>query len=980
MPTLEDINEIKSHLFEIGHEPSILAERGESPVDIEPPETGLPEDLNDLFGEEPELEEPEPEEEIITEMSEESADVLAAASTPEVPDFSDMVPEAAQFEEEFSMDDTEALEAGFGMEDFESEEIETGPEEPESFDSFDLDTEDDGVGPASEEEFTLPDLGEEQKTEDSGFSDSETIEFEDENLETPGLPEEDDFSLPEMSEEPESIGLPEGDEDFSLPEIVDDTVEQDESLEFDLSMEGEAGESESLDTDIDLSPEGSDSSEADDLDLEEFKIVEEDSEDEDFEVDEFNLGDLGQDFGVLEDTEDLTFSAPESTSFELTEPGEPDAENGELEGEPFQISDEDFNKLTATLNILPRNLKLIIEEYIGEKNLSGEKLKRLTDALIAGKSPKEIASVTSRITGQKIKIPSRYEKRSGINFEEEKQSFAYMFRHSILPLLKLVMIGIVLVSALTYVGYKFIYKPVYALVLYNKGYKQLENQYYTKANEYFDRAVQQKIFRKQFYRYAEGFSDDKQWNFSEKKYDQLLRYYPLDKKGTLDYARMEFESLYNYEKASDLLKNFLKVKENVTDYDALLLYGDVNLEWGGENPSSYEEARRAYARIMKNYGVTDKVLFRMMKYFIRTDDPKEVDALKERFQADDELVVEPDVYAELAEYQINRNDLDDVKDLLFRAREVDQTLPEIHYQLARFFRKIGDPIEEDKALAQAMHYLKEKEPLSLRRREEMIDIYRRTGERYYAKKEYLHAQESYTKGIELLQESRKLSVVRPGKPDYGKMYADLGDIYYFISGDLDRALSMYETAEKEEYHDTLVNYKKGFIYYTKEDYRKALLDFYNAAGDFSTNTNLLFATANTLFEKGDLFLAQGYYNHLMDILENRLNSEIPLQLNMRHDQQKLMQNLVAATNNLGVTMYGLYMRTGDPDKFTQALVSFTESNDYFDTLTRDPETLTRADLINLAFLNQKKLLYPVKDYTLQIYRDIPKDMEYLNFD
>lgn len=320
MPTLEDINEIKSHLFEIGHEPSILAERGESPVDIEPPETGLPEDLNDLFGEDLELEEPEPEEEITTEMSEESADVLDAVSTPEVPDFSDMVPEAAQFEEGFSMDDTEALEAGFGMEDFESEEIETGPEEPgspenesedletfelpeeddfslpevseepESFDSFDLDMEDDGVGPASEEEFTLPDLGEEQKTENSGFSDSETIEFEDENLETPGLPEEDDFSLPEMSEEPESIGLPEGDEDFSLPEIADDTVEQDESLEFDLSMEGEAGESESLDTDIDLSPEGSDSSEADDLDLEEFKVVEEDSEDEDFEVDEFNLG------------------------------------------------------------------------------------------------------------------------------------------------------------------------------------------------------------------------------------------------------------------------------------------------------------------------------------------------------------------------------------------------------------------------------------------------------------------------------------------------------------------------------------------------------------------------------------------------------------------------------------------------------------------------------------------------------------------
>ncbi len=940
MPTLEDINKIKSQLLETGHEPSILAERGEEHVDIELPEQGLPDDLNELFDDDFDLDEPEDlfgedvPEDIPENIPEENTEDLFGEDIPEdlpgegreedaleeepedlfgddipdlpedisedisegepeevagddVPDFSDMVPEAASLEEdmdEFSMDDTNILEAGFGAEEPDDE---------------------------PDDEFALPDF------------DEETEE-----------PEEIEVS-PDVSEA-ESPGASQ-----ELPE------------EFDLSM--------------DEDEEG--------IDLEEFEIADDEAADEDFEIDEFNLGDLGQDFGVLEESEDLTFTPREKSSEVSAELAEPEEE------ELYQISEEDFKKIKGTLNTLPRNLKIVIEEYIGEKNLSGEKLKRITDALIAGKSPKEIAAITGKVTGQKIKIPAQYEKRSGINFEEEKDSFSYIFRHTVLPLMEMVVLGAAAIVLATFLGYKFVYKPVYALVLYDKGYKQLEDNHYPQANEYFKRAVKQHVFKKQFFRYAEGFISNKQWSFAEGKYDQLLKFYPLDKKGTLDYARMEFKDLYNYEKASALLKKFLSNEKNITDYDALLLYGDVNLEWGGEDKNHYETARRAYARIMENYGVQNKILFRMMKYFIRTDDYKQVKILKLRFRADKDLKVDPAVYAELAAYQMKRNDLGDVKQILMRAKGVDPSLPEIHYQLARYFRKVGDTVEEDKALSQAMHYLKAEDHLSSKRTEELIDIYRRTGERAYARKEYIHAQEYYNQGIDLLNNSRKLSIVPPVNADYGKMFADLGDIYYFQSGELDKALSMYETAQKEEdTNDTRLYYKIGYIYYAKNNYKEALLNFYNAAGNFSTNTNLLYATANTLYNSNDLFMAQGYYNHLLDILESRLQAEVPLQLNSRSDQRKLLQDLIAATNNLGVTLYGLYKRTGKPEDFTQALVSFTESDDYYDRLTRNQETMVRAGSINLAFLNQKKLLYPVKGYTLQLYRDIPRDMDLFNFE
>ena len=49
MPRLEDIEQFKSDLNALGHEPSILAERGERLEDVAVPEQGLDEDLDALL-------------------------------------------------------------------------------------------------------------------------------------------------------------------------------------------------------------------------------------------------------------------------------------------------------------------------------------------------------------------------------------------------------------------------------------------------------------------------------------------------------------------------------------------------------------------------------------------------------------------------------------------------------------------------------------------------------------------------------------------------------------------------------------------------------------------------------------------------------------------------------------------------------------------------------------------------------------------
>ncbi|MEW5818401.1 MAG: tetratricopeptide repeat protein, partial [Spirochaetota bacterium] len=176
-----------------------------------------------------------------------------------------------------------------------------------------------------------------------------------------------------------------------------------------------------------------------------------------------------------------------------------------------------------------------------------------------------------------------------------------------------------------------------------------------------------------------------------------------------------------------------------------------------------------------------------------------------------------------------------------------------------------------------------------------------------------------------------------------------------------------------------IRFKKGFIYYMRQLYMDALIEFYTAAGAFSDNRNLMFATANTLFKRNDFFAAQGYYNHLLDILELEKSRIKYLLLEERKDHLSLIQYLMKVYNNLGVTLNKLSERSGDPEKYSLGLVYLTRSTEYSDTLTRNPETLERTEAMNMALLNTRGVFYPRSGFELQIYNNIPRDLEELLF-
>ncbi|MFW5684507.1 MAG: hypothetical protein ACOC1I_06625, partial [Spirochaetota bacterium] len=161
---------------------------------------------------------------------------------------------------------------------------------------------------------------------------------------------------------------------------------------------------------------------------------------------------------------------------------------------------------------------------------------------------------------------------------------------------------------------------------------------------------------------------------------------------------------------------------------------------------------------------------------------------------------------------------------------------------------------------------------------------------------------------------------------------------------------------------------------------EALAEFRQAADDPSAETNaLLWATANTHYRRDNLFASEAYYRELIDRVERERDSIRTLLVDEDSRHQSVIEYMYRAYNNLGVTLFALSQETGDPAKYSDSLVYLTQSTELAENYQRDPRTLARTDAVDLAYLNQREALYPRPEFEMQIYNDLPEDLDDLLF-
>ena len=660
------------------------------------------------------------------------------------------------------------------------------------------------------------------------------------------------------------------------------------------------------------------------------------------------------------------------------------------EDEGFEISEDNLESLQSTLRILPLNLKLAIQDELSQADLTSERYQRLIEFLVKGSSPRQIATEFYNITGKKLELPKGYQKQSGREFERKITGFFYQFQEKGWPFIRLFSLIILALGITLILSFQFLYRPLQAMVYYNQGLDKIDEFEFDDAEDLFRKAyfgwslagildIEGWPSRKRFLQYAAAYENQRDYTHASDMYEGLIGEYRDYLEGYLAYGKFLTDSMGDYNKSAEILS--LGLDQDLYNYELMLALGDNYMRWAEEDPSKLEDARYQYAGVMARYRNKDEVVLRMLRYFIVRKDYKNIrmigNILESKSSIKGDRYFSAETLAMLGGYYIDTNNVSEAKDFLFRAEKMDETVPEVHYQLSRYFNKTYNMGQEKSALQKSLYFLDQKFLLRASQIYMKIGIHRRRGEIFSIERDYDMAENEYTAGIRLMENSQVRGLIG-SRPEMGQLYSDMGTLHYDIYDDLDAALEYFNLAEKNHYSNGDISYKKGYVYYNRQEFNQAVLEFEKAVNTMEKKRSSRLALANTMVQRQNLFGARTLYSELLRDLkleESSLPYLVPEDI---IEHRSLVNYFIYVYNNIGYVEYQLSQRSRDPRRESQALVYLAKAADYADRLDRDPETDVRSrPEESMVFLNTMALLKPRPNTDVYLMDEIPRDPDKL---
>jgi tetratricopeptide (TPR) repeat protein len=565
----------------------------------------------------------------------------------------------------------------------------------------------------------------------------------------------------------------------------------------------------------------------------------------------------------------------------------------------------------------------------------------------------------------------------------------YQFAEKGWPFVRMVAVILVLLGMTVYLSFHFLYRPLQAHIYYTQGLDLIEQDEYSEGFALFNKAffgwglgkltIQGWPSKNRFLDYADAYRMRRAFPYAVQMYEGLLGEYPEFLRGYLEYGLFLTNKTGEYARSAEILS--MGLNRDLYNYDLMLALGDNYMLWSEEDPDKLEDARFQYATALAHYDGNDEIMLRMLRYFLRIQDDSNISILSNIYSKKSGIKGDPAFTAltlsDLGGYYIDRNQVSEAKDFLFKAEEIDVSVPDVHYQLARYFRRTYNMDQEKKALQKALFYMDQAQPLSRSRIFKNVGIYRRRGEINYEEGLYDNAEEEFEAGIRLLEDSQLRGLIGTNS-EIGELYADMGNLHYTVYDDLTGALNYFNKAEKNQYHTGDISYRKGYIYYDQKQYDQAVLEFESALKDMKKTRNTRFALANTLVYRHNFFGARNQY---MEILRDLKREESSLPYLAPEDiieHRSLVNHFIRVYNNLAYVDYSLAERGSDQVKQSQALLSLTRAADYADRIDRDPETMVRSrPEDSLVFQNTMAMIKPLPESDVYLYDEITRTPEEL---
>lgn len=652
------------------------------------------------------------------------------------------------------------------------------------------------------------------------------------------------------------------------------------------------------------------------------------------------------------------------------------------------LTPEEYKKFKKNLSEYPLNVRIAVEDMIVKNEFKDEVVFELIDKILNKVSARQLAGYLEKILDITLHVPRDFEKRTAEEYAAYKASFKYQLKAKILPAALIGLLAAMILFCVGYLGHQYIVQPLWAEKLYKEGYALLESDNYPQSEMVFDEALTHKPKKKWFYKYAQGYRAHRQYDRAEKFYKAILQRFDHDKQAGLEYADMQLSDLGDYARAEEILKREV-LDYHVNDPDGILALGDTYLEWATEeNPAKFQDAFDQYSLAMRLYGAKNADLYqsRFLRYNIRTDQLHNVLELKEFFYPREKSLGADDwvemsgylmdkLFGELPrEQEYLRDKIEDLRDMMLFAIRADPQNPIASYNFSRYLVEVGDHSKALDSLKNTERLFNESASLKNRDVYKQLNNYRLLGEEYLYDREYILAREALTEGINLF-EKRQRARKFDGDKNVGAMYADMGNLEYFISGDLDGARRNYNAAIQNYMDTPSIRYRVGYIDYSNNDYASALGNFLKASEEGEQDSHTLLALGNTLSLRGDNFTAQSYYGRLLSYLDFQREKYGIVVPQIEASAGDMVETYMKGANNLGVSQFRVSRQSGNSPLNAAALVNFQDSIRYYDALTRNQETMVRLPGSNLAEQNLRYATNPFPDFEPAIYTEIPRVLD-----
>lgn len=764
-----------------------------------------------------------------------------------------------------------------------------------------------------------------------------------------------------------------------------------------------------------------DTSGMDDLDDTDFSKK---GEDTGFELGDITDSEGGDDeFSIpgFSDTKEADLGKKKKPLVSLSSSSEEEEDESQKPKNSF--TDAEYRLFQKNLAEYPLNVRIALEDIVVKNELTDDALFSVLEMVLRKVPARQLAGQLEKMLDIQLDVPRDFELRTAAEYEAYKQSVEYKLKNQIIPGAILSAIAAIFIFSIMMIVWTFIVCPIWANNLYKEGYSLLEREQYPQSLEKFNEAIKKKQVKKWFFKYAQGYRDHKQFGSAElpsdrkrkrnlftpsltveegdnslgpnasTMYRSILERYDHDKQAGIEWAEMEAE-LFRWERAERILTREV-LDYHINDPDAILALGDLYLEWADSdiegNVEKFPEAKKQYDLLVELYGEDDKLYdrysARQMRYFIRTDDLATVLNYKEYFYPKKMKYVENSDVTELGGYLFDkrygelrpseenlRSQIENVKPILTMAVERDGTDPVALYNLARYYVQTKANSNARVTCEEAIKAFENKKSLKRKDTYKYINTYRILGEMYCGEKQYIQAQKAYISGVELFESNKDLNAYI-GNQDVGKLYADLGDIYYFKDGNADSAFENYKNAIENKNDIPSIRYKMGYIQYNKKNYQEALASLMVGSEAAPSDTHMLLALANTLWNRNDFYAARGYYDKLLEILEEKRQGYKIVLPQIREDHGDFVDTYMKASNNLGATLSRIANMTGNSEMNGEAIVALQDSLRAWDALSRNQKTMIRLDSSNLAEQNIKYITIPGSEFSPEIYTKIPMLMD-----